>query len=320
MAPTVANIRPQVLALAVGSDIAALVPSNFAEVMQIADVLAKSEMVPAAYKGKPANCVVAMMFGMEVGLPPLASLQHVAVVNGRPTLYGDGQLAVAMGKGQLEDIEEKVEGDGEAMKAVCRLKRRGIATEALQVYSVADAKKAGLWGKTGPWTQHPKRMLTMRARAFALRGLFADHLLGISAEEAKDAGVGPDNARDVTGSVEQAPRASNRLDALETAIEVAADAPMPADETFGLPATDAVNADGEIIEDNAEPKSEEVIAAEAWVRDVALPWFPKASGAEAVDKWLKNFGGKLAQVRAIAPDAAMEVVMAADARKKEFAQ
>ena len=40
--------------------------------------------------------VVNKMFGMEIGLPPLASLQHVAVVNGRPTLYGDGQLAVAM--------------------------------------------------------------------------------------------------------------------------------------------------------------------------------------------------------------------------------
>lgn len=301
-----------------GTDIAPLVPANFGEVGMMAERLAASEMVPAIYKNKPANCIVAIMYGMEVGLPPLASLWNVAVVNGRPTLYGDGQLAVARGRGQLEDIEEKVTGEGEAMHATCRVRRRGQATETIRTFSVADAKKAGLWGKAGPWTQHPKRMLQMRARAFALRDTFADHLLGLSAEEAKDAGIGPDNARDVTGSVEQPPRAASRLDAFEQTM--AGPAAMPADENFGLPATDAatVNEDGEII-DESEPKSEETLAAEKWVNDVALPWFPTARTAEAVDKWLKNFGNRLEQVRAVAPDAAMEVVTAADARKKEFA-
>lgn len=314
MPPTVANIRPpQLPALAVGADISALVPSSFAEVMQIADVLAKSEMVPAAYKSKPANCVVAMLFGMEIGLPPLASLQHVAVVNGRPTLYGDGQLAVAMGRGQVEDFEERIEGEGEAMRAVCRVKRRGVATEAVQTYTVADAKKAGLWGKAGPWTQHPKRMLTMRARAFALRGLFADHLLGISAEEARDSGVGADNARDVTGSAE-APRASSRLDALETAIEVpAASAPMPADETFGLPATDAVDADGVIT----EPLSEEAQQAEARGNEI-IAMIDRTIDAAKIDKWMTAHKDELASMRAVNEDAAMAVVAAADARKRQL--
>lgn len=311
MAPITA-LKPQLPALAVGADIAPLVPSSFAEVMQIAEVLAKSEMVPAAYKTKPANCVVAMMFGMEIGLPPLASLQHVAVVNGRPTLYGDGQLAVAMSKGQVEDFEEKIEGEGEAMKAVCRVKRRGVATEAVQVYSVADAKKAGLWGKAGPWTQHPKRMLTMRARAFALRGLFADHLLGISAEEAKDIGVGPDNARDVTGSAE-APRASSRLGALEQAIDADQSAPMPADETFGLPATDQVDADGVVTEQS----SEEAQKAEARGNEI-ITMIDRTTDAGKIDKWMTAHKDELAQMHAVNESAAMAVVAAADARKKQL--
>src|SRR5690606_6210149 len=54
-------------------------------------------------------------------------------------------------------------------------------------FSVADAKKAGLWGKQGPWQQYPKRMLSMRARAFALRDGFADVLRGLGiAEEVQD--------------------------------------------------------------------------------------------------------------------------------------
>jgi hypothetical protein len=52
---------------------------------------------------------------------------------------------------------------------------------------VAEAKKAGLWGKQGPWTQYPRRMLQMRARGFALRDAFPDVLRGlVTAEEAAD--------------------------------------------------------------------------------------------------------------------------------------
>ena len=42
-------------------------------------------------------------------------------------------------------------------------------------------------GKQGPWTQYPKRMRQMRARAFALRDVFADILKGMPiAEELQD--------------------------------------------------------------------------------------------------------------------------------------
>jgi hypothetical protein len=52
---------------------------------------------------------------------------------------------------------------------------------------VADAKKAGLWGKAGPWSLYPSRMLSLRSRGFALRNTFADALRGlITAEEAQD--------------------------------------------------------------------------------------------------------------------------------------
>jgi hypothetical protein len=52
---------------------------------------------------------------------------------------------------------------------------------------MADAKRAGLAGKSGPWSQYPERMLALRARGFALRNAFADALRGlITAEEAQD--------------------------------------------------------------------------------------------------------------------------------------
>ena len=48
---------------------------------------------------------------------------------------------------------------------------------------MADAKRAGLWGKSGPWTQYPDRMLLFRARGFALRDAFGDYLRGLRTVE-----------------------------------------------------------------------------------------------------------------------------------------
>jgi hypothetical protein len=70
---------------------------------------------------------------------------------------------------------------------VCEAKRRGYPAPTVVRFSMADAKRAGLAGKAGPWTQYPGRMLTLRARGFALRNAFADALRGlITAEEAQD--------------------------------------------------------------------------------------------------------------------------------------
>jgi hypothetical protein len=64
--------------------------------------------------------------------------------------------------------------------------RRGQPPER-RTFSVADAKRAKLWFKAGPWTTYPDRMLQMRARGFAIRDVFPDALRGvITAEEAVD--------------------------------------------------------------------------------------------------------------------------------------
>jgi len=78
-----------------------------------------------------------------------------------------------------------VEGeDGDT--AWCKVKRRG-EPEQVRTFSQADAKQAGLAGKSGPWSQYPKRMRQLRARAFALRDVFPDVLKGMPvAEEVMD--------------------------------------------------------------------------------------------------------------------------------------
>lgn len=177
---------PRLPSLASGGAVRAIVPQDFDGAWRIANAVVKAGMAP---KGLDTSekAMVAIMHGMEVGLTPMAALQSIAVVNGRPTIWGDGAIGLVRGSGKMEWIRERIEGAGDKMVAVCEVKRKGEPAAEPATFSVDDAKKAGLWGKQGPWQQYPKRMLAMRARAFALRDAFADVLRGLGiAEEVQD--------------------------------------------------------------------------------------------------------------------------------------
>ena len=161
--------------------------ATFDDAFRFAKMVAASEFAPKDFKGKPESCLLAIQHGSEVGLSPMQSLQSIAVINGRPTIWGDAALALVQSSPVCEYVREYIEGEGDGMVAVCEAKRRGYPAPTVSRFSMADAKRAGLAGKTGPWTQYPARMLALRARGFALRNAFADALRGlITAEEAQD--------------------------------------------------------------------------------------------------------------------------------------
>jgi hypothetical protein len=161
--------------------------ATMAEAMSFAGMVAKSDFAPKDFKGKPESCLLAIQHGSEVGLSPMQSLQSIAVINGRPTIWGDAALALVQSSPACEYIKEYIEGDGDQAVAVCEVKRRGYPAATVSTFSMFDAKRAGLAGKSGPWTQYPMRMLALRARGFALRNAFADALRGlVTAEEAQD--------------------------------------------------------------------------------------------------------------------------------------
>ena len=164
-----------------------LVPTTLTEAVQYARLISNSSFVPTQFRGKPEDILVAIQWGAELGLPPLQSLQNIAVINGRPTLWGDAALAVVQQHHEYEWIKEFVEEDEEGnVEAVCLIKRTNHEPHRSE-FSVDMAKKAGLLGRQGPWSQYPERMLQMRARGFALRDVFADALRGlITREEAMD--------------------------------------------------------------------------------------------------------------------------------------
>ena len=129
------------------------------------------------------NIFMACSYGGVLGLNPFQSLQGVAMVNGKPSVYGDTLLGLV--RPLCDDFQEWF--DGQTGTAYCVILRRGSQHPIQQKFSYQDAQRAGLTSKKGPWTQYPERMLQMRARGFAIRDAFPDVLSGvITREEAED--------------------------------------------------------------------------------------------------------------------------------------
>jgi hypothetical protein len=173
----------EVAVIRAGGSVSAILPQSFEEAWRIAGALAASGMTPKDINTQEKVLAV-IMAGAEIGMAPFQALQSFAVINGRPALWGDGMLATVRKFGVKVD-ERFVDG-----VAVCTVTRSDTSEQITRTFSEADAVRAGLWKKAGPWTTYPQRMLQMRARAWALRDGCADMLRGMKmAEEAQDVEV-----------------------------------------------------------------------------------------------------------------------------------
>jgi hypothetical protein len=184
-----------------GGTLTAIIPQDIDQAFRLAQALSGAgDMIPKAFQpsangtAKTGMIMAAIMKGMEVGLAPMQALSAIAIVNGRPTIWGDALRALVLRAGHFIDCD--VTGEGMEAVATATL-TRSSGQKVTRTFSMHDAKVAGLASKDGPWKQYPKRMLANRATAFAVRDGAADALMGMAvAEEVSD--YGPDAARDVT--------------------------------------------------------------------------------------------------------------------------
>jgi hypothetical protein len=147
---------------------------------RIAHTLACSTLVPDAYLGRPNDVFVAINMGSELGMEPFQAIQSIAVIEGKPCLYGDGLIGVVRASPKCMWIKESISDDGKT--ATCETQRRDDPQTISATYSMDDAVQAGINTKFN-WKKHPKRMLQMRARAYCLRDAYPDLLKGLGVVE-----------------------------------------------------------------------------------------------------------------------------------------
>ena len=104
-----------------------LAPASFSELVQFAQMAAKSQLVPKEYRNQPEDIMLAVQLGSEVGLRPMQALQNIAVINGRPAVWGDALPGLCKASPVYDDIIETCENKHEPdqLVAVCIAKRHG---------------------------------------------------------------------------------------------------------------------------------------------------------------------------------------------------
>ena len=86
-----------------------LVPQSIEQLERVAKLISSSDLAPKDYKGKPENVAVAVAMGMELGVSPMQAIQGIAVLNGRPCVWGDLLLALCRSHPACEWIDETLE-------------------------------------------------------------------------------------------------------------------------------------------------------------------------------------------------------------------
>jgi hypothetical protein len=162
--------------------------------MKLARTIHSTEMVPAAFRGRPDAILATFLRGYEMGFGPMQSLDSFNVIEGKVGLTAESMRALIMDNGHqimLDDLMH--EGQLYGIQAKCHRKDWPADMWATLAFTMDDARRAGLLapsrsGKPTAWQKYPRAMMDARATSAAGRRYFPDVLAGMSytPEEIRD--------------------------------------------------------------------------------------------------------------------------------------
>lgn len=184
-----------------------------------AKIVSQSSLIPAEYRGKPADIIWAMDIGDALGVPYTQVMQSMVVARGKMTMSADLMGAIVRRAGHKLRIHE----DGNSVTASI-VRADDPDYEFAVTWDERKAREAGLWGNRGPWTQYPRQMLRARAITEVCRQGASDALAG-NVYTAEELTSEPQKALERPTGAAPADRAG----AQEKARRIAENAPGPKD-------------------------------------------------------------------------------------------
>ena len=141
--------------------------------LQYAKALADSGLLPAAFRKQPANVLYAVEYGDMLGLPAMAAITGIHVIEGKPTASAGLISALVRRAGH------KLRVTGDAKGATCQIVRADDPGYTFEVtFTFDDAKAAGLTGKD-VWKKYAASMLKARAITQCARDACEEALYGL---------------------------------------------------------------------------------------------------------------------------------------------
>lgn len=256
--------------------------------LELAKQIAGTDFVPAGLRNNVAATLAVILTGSEVGLPPMASLAQVFVVNGRPGMYGTGMRALILSRGHHIRFAELT-----TTRCTIIGRRRGETNETSITWTLDDAVRAGLAGKP-IWKQYPQDMLSGRATGRLARAIFADVILGIpyTVEELQDGfiedGVAKATSPQEPASTPEPTQDQPKRTARRTRRETAAPPTPEPSEDEGAPPEVPLPGEEPVIEHAAAPAgpdapANETAAGEHLTPAQQLAMYCEQAGIERAD-------------------------------------
>lgn len=153
--------------------------TSLEEAFRFAKLVVSTGLAPRGID-TPEKALIAIQYGAELGFSPMRSLSAITVVSGKPGIYGEAALA-KIREARICSIPPTLrqEGTGDELRAIVRFQRKDMPDPVEVSFSVADAKRAKLWSKTGPWQEYANDMLEWRAVARMVKRYFSDVTFGL---------------------------------------------------------------------------------------------------------------------------------------------
>jgi hypothetical protein len=165
--------------------------SGFELSQRIAKMFASSDLVPTAYKGNVANCLIALNLANRMGSDPLQTIQNLIIIQGRPTWSSQFLIATFNTCGRFTALRYEFFGekgtDDWGCRAVATERETGEKLVGTDI-TIAIAKSEGWYNRNGSkWKTMPQQMLTYRAASWFVRAYAPELSMGLhTAEEAID--------------------------------------------------------------------------------------------------------------------------------------
>lgn len=163
----------------------------FVMMQRAGQLLAASSLVPAQFRGNLADCVIAIEMARRLGASPLAVMQNMYIVHGRPSWSAQFVIACLNASGRFSPLRFEMRGEGSSRACVAWAVETatGERLEGPEV-SIAMAKAEGWYdrkskdgGAASKWPTMPELMLRYRAATFFGRLYAPDIMMGMQTQD-----------------------------------------------------------------------------------------------------------------------------------------
>lgn len=235
------------------SDEITLAPRSLEEVRSLSKELSVSRLLPAAMQKSPADVMLVVLTGHELGLQPMQAIRGIHIIEGKPSLSADMMSALCL---RRRDVCERITLlESTETKATYEAVRVGQKAVKMS-WTMEQAKRAGVLGK-GNWAKFPEAMLRARCLSAICRAVFPDLVGGV---------YDPDELLRDGLSAPPAPAAAPAV--AEKVVGESVQAPPPPPTPVPEPIQDAEVVDAAPVPIDEKPQGEALTADEA--EEIAL--------------------------------------------------